>query len=151
MVVACATERLGAETSGGVPSGQTYHLQLILPKLLLPSLIKKREIADVVDKDVAQDRELRIFGGDLAVVGLEGGSEAAQGRWGVELVDLPSHLLRDKLALQICEIPLRLVTGTNSPQWQKSPIATYSALAFRSTTGPVEESLHRWPFGWAAR
>jgi len=34
----------------------TYHLQPILPKLFLPRLVEKWELADMVDKDVAQDR-----------------------------------------------------------------------------------------------
>lgn len=35
---------------------------------------------------------------------LEGRAEAAQGRRGVELVDLPSNLLRDELPLEVCQV-----------------------------------------------
>lgn len=32
--------------------GKTHHLQLILPKLLLPGLVEEREIAHVMHEDV---------------------------------------------------------------------------------------------------
>ena len=34
---------------------RTYHLQFVLPELLLPGLIEERELPDMVDKDVSKD------------------------------------------------------------------------------------------------
>jgi hypothetical protein len=34
----------------------TYHLQLVLPKLLLPRLVEEWEIPNMIDKDVPEDR-----------------------------------------------------------------------------------------------
>ena len=80
----------------------TYHLQLVLPKFLLPSLIKEGEVTNMVDKYISQDGQIRFLGRDLALVRLEGGAEAPEGGGRVELVDLPFYLLRDELALEVC-------------------------------------------------
>ena len=45
---------------------RTYHLQLVLPKLLLLRLVQEREIADVVYEDVAKDGEFRVLWSDFA-------------------------------------------------------------------------------------
>lgn len=36
----------------------THHLQLILPKFLLVCLVEEREVANMVDEDIPEDREL---------------------------------------------------------------------------------------------
>lgn len=46
----------------------TYHLQLILPELLLPGLVEKGKVANMVDKDVTEDWKLRVEGRDLTDV-----------------------------------------------------------------------------------
>lgn len=79
----------------------TYHLQPILPKLLLPRLVEKWKLADMVDKDVAQNRQLRVERRHLAILGSEGGAKAPQRRRRVELCDFPLDLLRYELALQV--------------------------------------------------
>lgn len=89
----------GGEGAVAIPA--TYHLQPILPKLLLPRLVEKWKLADMVDKDVAQDRQLRVERRHLAILGPEGGAEAPQRRRRVELCDFPFDLLRDELALQV--------------------------------------------------
>jgi hypothetical protein len=85
----------------GVVISATYHLQPILPKILLPCLVEKWKLADMVDKDVAQNRQLRVERRYLAILGPEGGAEAPQRRRRVELCDFPLDLLRDELALQV--------------------------------------------------
>lgn len=57
----------------------THHLQLVLPKLLLLGLVEKGKLADMVDKDVAEDGETGVERRDLANVGAEGRAESAQG------------------------------------------------------------------------
>lgn len=86
------------------------HLQLVLPKLLLPRLVEEREFAHMVYKDESEDREFGIVGGDLTQVGLEGGSEATEGGGRVQLADFPSYLLRDELSLEVCATTVLLAT-----------------------------------------
>ena len=81
--------------------GEPYHLQLILPKLLLLGLVEKGKLADMVDKDVSEDGQLGVERRHLPKVGLEGCAKPPQRRGGVELRDLPFDLLRDELAFQI--------------------------------------------------
>lgn len=57
-----------------------------------------------MDKDVSQNRQLRLLWGDLAVVRAEGCAEALEGRRRVELVNLPLDLLRDELSLEVCDV-----------------------------------------------
>jgi hypothetical protein len=57
----------------------TYHLQFVLPKLLLLGLVQEGEVAHMVDEDEAQQRELRVLGRNLAGVGAEGRAEALEG------------------------------------------------------------------------
>lgn len=80
----------------------TYHLQLILPKLLLAGLIEERELAHMVHKDVSQNRQFRINGGNFPKFRFEGSAEAVEGSRGVQLVDFVTYLTGDQLALQIC-------------------------------------------------
>ncbi len=82
-------------------STTTYHLQFVLPKLLLPRLIEKGKLADMMDEDVSQDGQLRVQGGDLAVFRLERSTKAAERCGRVELCYFPFDLLRDELPLQI--------------------------------------------------
>lgn len=81
----------------------THHLQPILPKLLLVGLIEEGKVADVVDEDVAQDRQVRIDGGHLAIVRFEGSAKAAQSGRGGQLGDLMAHLAADELTLEVCD------------------------------------------------
>jgi hypothetical protein len=37
---------------------RAYHLELVLPELLLAGLVEEGKVADVVDEDIAQDGEL---------------------------------------------------------------------------------------------
>lgn len=64
-------------------SGKTHDLQLILPELLLMRLVQKWEIANMMHKDIPQNRQLGVNGRDFAKLGSEGGAEALQGGWGV--------------------------------------------------------------------
>ena len=54
----------------------TYRLQFVLPKLLFSGLVKEGEVADMVNKDVSQKGQLRVFGCNLTSVGLEGGTKS---------------------------------------------------------------------------
>lgn len=56
----------------------TYHLELVLPELLLLCLVEKREVAHMVDEDVPEDGEVGFEGGYFPKIGLEGGAESAQ-------------------------------------------------------------------------
>ena len=87
------------------PAGTSYHLQFILPELLLAGLVEKGELAHMMDEDVPQDGQLRVEGGHLAVLGPEGCTESLQRGGRVELRDLPFRLLRDELALEVCRGP----------------------------------------------
>lgn len=55
----------------------------------------------MVYKDVAEDGELRVEGGDLPNIGFEGGAKSLEGRGGVELRDFVLDLLRNELALEV--------------------------------------------------
>ena len=79
----------------------THHLQFVLPELLLLRLIQKRELADMMHKDISQNRQLRVKRADLAKLGLEGGAETLECGGGVELSDFLLDLLGDELALEI--------------------------------------------------
>lgn len=79
----------------------THHLQLVLPEFLLAGLVEKRKLADMVDKDIAQERKFRVDRRDLANIRLEGSAEAAEGRGRVELGDLPFGLLSDQLPFEV--------------------------------------------------
>jgi hypothetical protein len=63
----------------------TYHLELVLPELLLLGLVEEWEFADMVDEDVPKDWKLRIKGGYLAEVRFERGTKSSEGSWGVQL------------------------------------------------------------------
>ena len=97
--------------SGRSPARNTYHLELVLPELLLLGLIKEREVAHMVDEDVPEDGEVGVERGDLPKVGLEGGAESAQGGGGVELGDFSLDLLREELSLEIWETKLVSTEG----------------------------------------
>jgi hypothetical protein len=81
----------------------TYHLQLVLPKLLLLGLVEEGEVAHMVDEYEAQQGELRVLWGDLAGVGAEGRTEALEGGGRREFSDFILCLARDELALEVCE------------------------------------------------
>ena len=72
-----------------VRKGLEEDLQLVLPEFLLAGLVQEGEVADMVDEDVAQDRE---FGVD----------EAVQGGWGVEFGDFGADLVGDEFAFEVC-------------------------------------------------
>lgn len=79
----------------------TYHLQLVLPELLLLGLVQEWEVADMVNKDIPQDWQFRVNGRNLAIFRSEGRAKALQCRGRVQLGDLPSDLLRDEFPLEI--------------------------------------------------
>jgi hypothetical protein len=79
----------------------THDLKLILPKLLLARLVKEREISNVMNKDIAQNRQFRVDGRNLAELRSKGGAEALQRSGGVELGNFFADLTGDKLALEI--------------------------------------------------
>jgi hypothetical protein len=81
----------------------TYHLQFVLPKLLLLGLVEKREVAHMVNEYEAQQRELRVLGSNLAGVGAEGRAKALEGGGRREFGDFILCLARDELALEIYE------------------------------------------------
>lgn len=81
---------------------ETHHLQLILPELLLVCLVEKWEVANMVDEDVPQDRQLRIHGRDLAVLRSKGRTESLQRGGGVQFENFAADLTGDELALEIC-------------------------------------------------
>lgn len=61
---------IGQDDSNEHHQGQTtYHLKLVLPKLLLPRFIEKWEISDMVNKDVTQDGQFGLLGRDFASFG----------------------------------------------------------------------------------
>lgn len=78
--------------------GLEEHLQLVLPKLLLFRLVEEREFANMVDKDVAEDREAGLERRDLANIGSEGCAESTEGCWRVEFGDFPFRLLAHELS-----------------------------------------------------
>lgn len=84
-----------------VRKGLEEDLQLVLPEFLLAGLVQEGEVADMVDEDVAQDREFGVDGGDLSVFGFEGGAEAVQGGWGVEFGDFGADLVGDEFAFEV--------------------------------------------------
>jgi hypothetical protein len=55
----------------------------------------------MVHKNISQDREVRVQRTYFAKVGFEGGAEALEGGWRVELCDFELDLLGDQLALQV--------------------------------------------------
>ena len=77
---------------------RTYHLQLILPKLFLFRLVEERELADMVNKDVAEDGEAGIERRDFANVGPERCAESTEGCRGVEFGDFPFRLFAQELS-----------------------------------------------------
>lgn len=79
----------------------THNLQFVLPKLLLLGLIEKGKIANMVNKDVSQDGQLRVQGGDFANVGFERGAESLERGRRIELANLPFHLVREEFALEV--------------------------------------------------
>jgi hypothetical protein len=89
----------------------TYHLQLVLPKLLLLGLVEEREVADMVDEYEAQQGELRVLGRNLASVGAKGRAEALQGGGGGEFCDFILCLPRDELTLEICGVSVEVRGG----------------------------------------
>lgn len=56
----------------------------------------------MVHEDISQDRQFRVYGGDLAEFGPEGGAEALEGSGGVQLRDLAGDLAADELAFEVC-------------------------------------------------
>lgn len=86
---------------GRSPVRMTYHLELVLPELLLLRLVEKWKVAHMVDEDVSEYREIRVERGYLSKIGLEGGAESAQGSRGVQLGDFTPNLLREELSLEI--------------------------------------------------
>lgn len=62
---------------GSPPLRMTYHLELVLPELLLLRLVEKRKVAHMVDEDVPEHGEIGVEGGYLPKIGLEGGTESA--------------------------------------------------------------------------
>lgn len=62
-------------------------------------LVEEREVAHVMDEDVAQDGQVRVDRSNLAEFGLEGCTEAVEGRGGVQLVDFADDLAADQLTL----------------------------------------------------
>lgn len=111
-------------------------LEPVLPKLLLLSLVEKREIANMVDKDVSQNRQLGFLGRHFALFRLERRTEALQGRGGIELADLPLDLICDELPLQV--YPVRYLVSSSSISTRKASgkgkkhQETYSAPVFPS-------------------
>lgn len=80
---------------------KTYHLQLILPKLLLARLVQKWEIAHMMHKNIPQNWQLRIDRRDLAELRFKRGAETVQGGGGVQLSDFIADLVTDEFALEI--------------------------------------------------
>lgn len=79
----------------------THHLELVLPKLLLLCLVEEGKVANMVNEDVSQDRELRIEGGNLAHVGLERRAKTLESGGRVEFRDLIPDLLGDEFSLEV--------------------------------------------------
>ena len=79
-----------------------YHLQLVLPELLLSRSIQERKVADVMDEYEPKDGEVRVDRGHLAIVGSEGRSKPLQRRRRRQILDLMVHLLTHELAFEIC-------------------------------------------------
>lgn len=84
-----------------VRKGLEKDLQFVLPEFLLAGLVEEREVADMVDEDVAEDGEFGVDGGDFAVFRFEGGAEAVQGGWGVEFGDLGADLVGNEFAFEV--------------------------------------------------
>lgn len=61
----------------------TYHLKLVLPEFLLFRLVEEGEFADMMNEYVSQDGKLGVERRYLAIVGLEGRAESAEGGWGI--------------------------------------------------------------------
>ena len=57
----------------------TYHLQFVLPELLLLCLVQEGEVADMVNEYVAEEREFRVLRRNFAGVGSEGRAKALEG------------------------------------------------------------------------
>ena len=55
----------------------------------------------MMNEYVSQNRQLGLFRGDLAVIGSEGRAEALKGSRGIELVNLPLYLLRNKFSFEV--------------------------------------------------
>lgn len=111
---------------GGVAA--TYHLQLVLPKLLLAGLVEEGKVANMVNEDVAKDGQLGVEGRDFADVRLEGRAEALEGGGGVELRHLILDLLCDELALEVWK-----ETNMSARPWEApgGEEGSYNAPAFR--------------------
>ena len=70
-----------------------YHLKFVLPKLLFSCLVQKWKIPDMVHKDVAEDRQIRVHGSDFAILGSKGSTEALEGSRRSKLRDLVGYLM----------------------------------------------------------
>lgn len=112
-------------------------MQLVLPELLLPRLVKERELADVVAEDVAEDGQAGVERRDLADVGLEWRAEAAEGRGRVELGDLPFCLLADELPFKVWCVSARKQRSSKTPTNAEKRRKTNSALVCPSVSGLV--------------
>jgi len=55
----------------------TYHLQFILPELLLFRFVKEGELSNMVYENVSEDGKLGIKRRHLSIFGLEGSAEPA--------------------------------------------------------------------------
>lgn len=62
----------------------------------------------MMDKDISQNRQFGLFRGDFALVGSKRCAETLQCRCGIEFVDLPLHLLRYKLSLEVWDTKRQL-------------------------------------------
>lgn len=56
----------------------------------------------MVDKDISQDRKFRVDGRDFTEFRLEGGTEASEGGWRIQLGDFALDLAGNEFALEIC-------------------------------------------------
>lgn len=77
-------------------------MELILPELLLLGLVEKGEVSNMVNEDIAKDRQFRVDGGDLAKFRSKWGAKSLQCGGGVEFVDFAPHLESDEFALEVC-------------------------------------------------
>jgi hypothetical protein len=78
-------------------------LELVLPKLLLLCLVQEREVANMVYEYVAEEREVRVFGGDLACIRLERRAESLEGGRVGQLGDFELGLLGYEFAFKVCD------------------------------------------------
>lgn len=67
-------------------------LKFVLPELFLSSLVQEREITNMVDKDVTQNGQFRIFRGNFTLRRAKGSAEALQSSRRGKVCNLKANL-----------------------------------------------------------